>query len=244
MQTAFDEASPYPAPSQAGVALTNADAYRIQKNLVGHCLENDTIGGFKAALTAPVAQQAMGATEPITGVLFGSGMHAVHTPVTPPAHRRLLIETELGFQLDSAVSEPVTYDSVRHLVSACMPTIELAHMGFGDARPTGTDLICANSASGGYLMGASSNAREHDLNDIEVTLTKDGEILHRAVAGDVMQDQWSALTWLINTVIAQGYTIDAGALLMTGSIGAMHPGMSGHYLADYGALGSIAFDIH
>ena len=243
MIDAFDGDTPYPAPSGHDEPVAEADAYRIQNALVTHRLANDTLYGFKAALTAPVAQQAMGADAPITGVLFGSGNHPPTAPVRPPAHRRLLIETELGFVTNETIDAPVAGSDLRQRVRSCAPAIELAHMGFGDARPNGTDLICANSASGAFLLGNPVDPDAVDLNAITATLTRDDVQLHAARAGDVMGDQWAALEWLINRVVAQGYELPAGCLLMTGSIGMMHPGQPGHYVANYGDLGEITFDV-
>ena len=185
----------------------------------------------------------MGAHAPITGVLFASGRQVPGATVTPPVHRQLLIETELGFTASHSIDSPVTANSVRALVAGCVPTIELAHMGFGDLRPTGTDLICANSASGGFLSGAGFDSERLDLNGIEVTLSQDGEALHTATAGTVMNDQWTALAWLVNAVVGQGHVVQPNDLLMTGSIGQLQPGLPGRYVADYGSAGAVTFDI-
>jgi 2-keto-4-pentenoate hydratase len=58
-----------------------------------------------------------------------------------------------------------------------------------------------------------------------------------------MAGQREALTWLINSTLAQGYALRPGHVLMTGSIGSMHPGKAGKYRADFGALGDITFAI-
>ena len=82
-----------------------------------------------------------------------------------------------------------------------------------------------------------------DLNGLQVTLKRDGELLHGIASGSVMEDQWQALRWLINQTVSLGYTIKAGQLLMTGLIGGIHPARPGAHLADFGAAGCIAFEI-
>ena len=59
------------------------------------------------------------------------------------------------------------------------------------------------------------------------------------MAGSVMAGQRDALIWLINQILAQGYELRPGHVLMTGSIGSMHPGKAGRYRADFGALGGL-----
>ena len=59
-----------------------------------------------------------------------------------------------------------------------------------------------------------------------------------------MQGQLKALVWLVNTVLAQGYTLAAGHVLMTGSIGNMHPGAAGDYRAAFGTLGELTLRLN
>ena len=58
-----------------------------------------------------------------------------------------------------------------------------------------------------------------------------------------MQGQWHAVTWLVNALLELGYPLAKEHLLMTGSIGALHPGKPGEYRAEYGQLGNIEFNL-
>jgi 2-keto-4-pentenoate hydratase len=63
-----------------------------------------------------------------------------------------------------------------------------------------------------------------------------------------MGDQWEALRWLVNTVLAEGYAIEPGQLLMTGALGGAHPASPGRYRAEFGgpaaaALGAVEIDV-
>ena len=88
---------------------------------------------------------------------------------------------------------------------------------------------------------AAPTWRDVDLNAVVVTFSRDGETLHEATAGDVMGDQWQALLWLVNQIAGQGYNLEPGHVLMTGSIGRMHPEKPGRYQADYGDFGKLTF---
>ena len=68
-------------------------------------------------------------------------------------------------------------------------------------------------------------------------------MLHSELAGSIMQGQWQAFSWLVNEVLRLEYPLRANHLLMTGSIGALHPGQPGDYHAKYGSLGSIDFSL-
>jgi 2-keto-4-pentenoate hydratase len=243
-------AQPYPLPSQAIAGLDVSRAYVVQKAYVAARLRTGTIGGFKAALTAEPAQQAFGLAMPVTGVLFDSGLIANGAQIEKRDFHSLLLETELGYRLTQTLSEPVASTAaLREIVGAAFPMVELADPGFGAGKATGEDLVAANAASARYLgepggeTGARAGWADKDLNSVQVRFTRDGETLHDASATDVMGDQWQALLWLVNQIVAQGYVIKPDHVLMTGSIGRMHPGVVGNYEADYGNFGKLTFEI-
>jgi 2-keto-4-pentenoate hydratase len=121
--------------------------------------------------------------------------------------------------------------------------IELADPGFGRTRMIGTDLIAANAASAGFIRGRAVSVGDIDVNEVHVHLQRDGETLHAARSGDLMNDQWQALMWLVNRIVELGYVIEAGHLLMTGALGAAHPAAAGNYTADFASLGVIGFEV-
>ena len=59
-----------------------------------------------------------------------------------------------------------------------------------------------------------------------------------------MDGQWQALRWLINQTVAKGYTITPDHILLSGAIGAAHPGKPGHYVAEFGAAGRVEFQLN
>jgi 2-keto-4-pentenoate hydratase len=156
----------------------------------------------------------------------------------------VLLETEVGFTLGKPITEPVTEHNVLDAVAYCNGMIELASPNL-QQRPTSVDLISNNSASYGCIIGVSNrHPTDIDLDAVPVTLTRlasADEVLHTAAAGSVMAGQREALIWLINSTLAQGYALQPGHVLMTGSIGSMHAGKAGKYRADFGALGDLTF---
>ena len=185
--------------------------------------------------------------EPIIGALFQHGAQQANVQTAVQADRPVLLETELGFRLSKAITEPVNADNVLNSVSECRGMIELAAPNL-QQRPSSIDLISSNSASYGCLAADTSfNPAEIDLDSLEVSLTRLGasdETLHSVPAGTVMQGQLHALAWLVNTVLAKGYALAPGHVLMTGSIGNMHPGAPGDYRGGFGELGELAFRLN
>jgi 2-keto-4-pentenoate hydratase len=230
-----------PLPSQANPTLDLPGAYAVQRAYCDLLQHRDAPVGYKAALTAPGAQQAFGFDQPVLGVLFGQGRCASGAIVHRSSFRTPMLETEVGFVLGEAVLEPVSAQTVRSLVREIRPVVELADIGFGRQRAGGVDLVAANSASHSFVEGKVTKAR--DPNDIHVTLMRGTEQLHTGTAAEVMGDQWEALAWMINTALELGCPIRAGDLMMTGSIGGLQPADPGEYLADYGSFGQIRFTV-
>ena len=234
---AFSERHNYDSVSAAHDELTLDDAYDIQHRFVA--LRKDPITGYKAALTAPAAQQAMDIDVPIIGVLFADGAFDNNVPIE--LHKQALLETEIGFVCREAITREVNKTSVLDYMSGCMAMIEVASPNLA-TKPNGLDLVATNAASYGYI---TSNIHPTDAaaDNLAVSLRRGDETLLSGTAAEPLGGQLQALTWLVNQTLARGYEIHPGHLLMTGSIGGMTPATDGDYRADFGSLGAIAFSI-
>ncbi|MFP8879468.1 MAG: hypothetical protein AAEJ52_23160 [Myxococcota bacterium] len=235
----------WPLPSQAIEGLDVDIAYEIQRELVAQRLSSDEVAGFKAGATSAPAQRMLGLEAPFTGVLFANGRRENGVSIAATDFRGLVLETELCFRIGSAIARRVPdVKALREHIDACRPAIELADAGgYGAAKFTGLDLIAGNGASAAVLLGAEADWQSPAIDELAVSFSRDGELLHEAMSGDLMGGQWQALLWLVNAVIDQGYELEPGHLLLTGSLGSGHPGLPGRYVADYGAFGRIAFDV-
>ncbi|HCD26962.1 MAG TPA: hypothetical protein DER02_05555 [Gammaproteobacteria bacterium] len=261
---AFAQFEALPNFSAEQSAATLADAYACQSQIVAALRGTPSFGdifGYKAALTAPVAQQAMGTDQPVIGVLPTAGDFSAAAQSGPlQLQRPVMLETELGFTLAEDIAagtgakpaQPLSAADVPQLIASCQPMIELAAPHLAN-RPNGIDLVATNSATYGFLCGTALQASATTQNDwargkwspdeVDISFYRGAESLHAASANMVMESQWAALAWLINTVLAQGYKLNKGHLLMTGSIGALHPAKPGHYRAEFSGLGCIEFEV-
>ncbi len=235
---AYSQRHHYDSVTASHDELTLADAYDIQHQYV--MLRKEPICGFKAALTAPAAQQAMAINTPIVGALFAAGEVNRQHPIS--LQTEVLLETEIGYRTATAITEPVSPDTVLQFMRCCLPLIELASPNLA-TKPNGLDLVATNSASHQFVCGTEQDIDGHVLDALAVSLKREDEILLSGHSNEVLGGQREALAWLVNETLARGYGIDADFLLMSGSIGGMAPASSGSYTADFGALGSLSFSI-
>ena len=235
---AYKELHHYDSITAEQEGLSLDDAYDVQHRYVH--LRDEAISGFKAALTAPQAQAVMGINVPIIGALFASGAFDAGEPIE--LDKNALLETEIGFRLSGDVQTPVTEADVLERVDVCLPMIEIASPNLA-TKPNGLDLIATNAASYGYLAGPAANVDPAAIDSYDACLVKGEETLLEGSSAEVLGGQRQALAFLINEVLARGYTLTSGQILMTGSIGGMVPAQPGQYEATFGDLGSISFEI-
>ena len=237
---AHKENTPYPSLSAQTSDQANLElAYEVQSKFLEQ--NEESIIGYKAALTAAPAQKMMGIGEAIMGALYKSGDFPANETITP--NRSIVVETELGFRTNQTITEPVTPDTVTRIIGSCRPMIELASPNLA-TKPNGVDMVGANAASYGYIEGAVFDWQDSNIDDLRVRFLREDEVLHDTTAGTVMDGQCNALSWLINKVLAAGYPLPEGSLLMTGSIGAPHPGKPGAYRGEFESVGAINFTLN
>ncbi len=221
-------------------------AYQIQAELVQKISARDAIVGYKAGLTSTAGQKKFAVDESIAGVLFGRGSLPAGTTLPLNQFYNLMMETEIGFVLAKAVTEPVTdINELRSLVASMVPVIEFPDLAYYQPDAvTGPDLIASNAAAARYIVGKRVPlARVADPGSLTVRLSRGTSAINLGQGSDAMGDQWTALQWLINRSLASGYRLEAGHLLITGALGRMLPAQAGNYRADFGPLGTITFRI-
>ena len=242
---AHREGRPIPILSTQFPEMGVGEAYAVQKDYVSLRLGDDRIAGFKAGLTTRAVQEKFGIDAPVSGVLFESGRKGNQAVVDSSEFRRLVLETEIGFVVGQEISGPLTeVQELKSRIQEVFPAIELPDLGFADMKQLkGVDIIAANVSSKQFIAGAVRNVADLDLNAIEVSLTRDGELVNQGRGSDALGDQWQAALWLVNTLTSQGYRLSPGQIIITGALGRVTPGQPGKYVADYGDFGKVTFEI-
>ncbi len=239
------ENQPIPLLSTLYPELDVETAYSVQKAYVQKRLANDEIAGFKAGLTSPEIQGRFGVKFPVAGLLFKSGEKLGSPIIDKSMFKVPMIETEIGFLIGKAITHPLKdIPELYNSIKAVMPIIELPDLAFTDMKKLkAVDIISANISSGQFIVGNDSNAKSPDLDNITVTLSLNGQVVNQGKGSDALGDQWRTALWLVNAVTKQNWKIKPGDILITGVIGKMVPGREGKYIADYGSLGKIYFEV-
>jgi 2-keto-4-pentenoate hydratase len=233
-------------PSAKMPDITVEKAYALQKSLTKAILaKGDAIGGFKAGLTSETGQRRFGVNDPVLAPLFKSGEMGPGAVVEQKDFVRLFLETEVGYVVAQKISEPVKdVAALKKMIKEVFPAVELPDLRFADMKNLkGPDIIADAVSSAKYIVGPKIPADKVDVTKVEVTLNHDGAVANQGKAADALGDQWKALLWLVNGVIAQGWTIEPGQILITGALGNMIPGKPGKYEGDWGPLGKLSWTV-
>jgi 2-keto-4-pentenoate hydratase len=224
-------------------SVDEAMAYRVQAGFVEKMIQRSPISGFKGALTNRAAQASMGMNTPASGVLLKEMEWLNESVVDRSQFIFPVMETEIGLVIAKDITSCITISDLPDYIAHYQPMVEMADIGAKDPSSLSVyDFIAGNSAAAGYIAGEKSDVR--DVNNVVVSLYKDGEKLHDGKGSDAMGDQGEATVWLINQLVSQGYVVAKGHVLMTGSLGRVNMKTEpGQYTADFGDFGKVEFEL-
>ena len=246
--TAADESgATLPRISEAKSNTSLDEAYMAQRRIVE--LSPDEIGGYKGAISSAAAQVRNSISEPVHCVLFqpsllqGSDNPSLSLADLGPT----VVETELGYIMGVDISSKIADPDVARLASQAVVAAFDVPTNLGErmsGRYSATDFVASNCGNQtNIIVGSRFHPDDYNLDELEISLTLDGETIHETT-GDVSKGgQWQNLMTLINQIIDKGHTIHEGDLILSGSLGSPIPAKAGTYTANYGDLGTVEFEI-
>jgi 2-oxo-3-hexenedioate decarboxylase len=222
---ALDEATRERRPIQRFTAadpdLTPAQAYLAQAQGVGLRLAaGESIIGAKLGLTSRAKQRAMQVDEPLYGWLTSS--MALEPGNVVPIERLIhpRIEPEIGFLTSRELSAPATVPGVLAATAGVMAALEVIdsrYEGFDFRLP---DVIADNASAAGLVLGPVLRpvAALEDLRLLGCVLRHNGSIVDTASGAAVMGHPAAAVAWLVNQLGADGRSLPAGSIVLSGGL--------------------------
>jgi 2-keto-4-pentenoate hydratase len=235
---------PFTPVTDTAPQLSPASAYRIQDQLVAARLASgDRVAGFKGGLMSAGSLSAKHVSEPLTGVLFASGLRRGGEDVSLCGYRRAAFEAKLGFRFRTAITRPVaSIEALVPSVSAVLPVIDLPDIAYRDPdRYSAIDMIAADITAALFVEGAGRDPRGIDLDALTVNFEHDGQVVAHGAGRESLGSQWESLRTLVNLIVARGGRIEPGQVVLTGKIGDKGWLTPGAYHGDFGPLGTVDF---
>lgn len=218
------------------------DAYRVQQSTVAlRRAEGRRVVGYKVGLTSLAMQQQLGVDQPDFGHLFDDMVFDASAPVPLGGFIAPRVEPEVSFVLARDLRGPdLTADDVIAALDHAVVSLEIIDSRIADWRIGLADTIADNASSGGVLLGASAAVDAVDLATLPVTLRSGGVEIASGFGRDVLGHPVEGIRWLANTLGALGTTLEAGSIVMAGSVTravAVAPG--DEITATFGELGEL-----
>ncbi len=202
-------------------SLSIDDAYAISLDFLARRLKDgEKVVGKKIGVTSKAVQDMLGVHQPDFGFLT-DWMH-VEGDIDMDAKALIAprAEAEIAFILKDSLAGPgVTAADVVAATEAIAPCFEIVDSRIRDWKIAIVDTVADNASCGVFILGeARADPREFDLPSLHVTVTKNGVPLSEGYGSAVQGNPAQAVAWLANTLGAFGVTLDAGDVILSGSL--------------------------
>jgi len=199
------------------------------------------LAGLKIATTTRVMQQLMGIGHPCGGMIYARRIHASPAHLRLADYMSLMVECELAVRMERSLpkrAQPYTRADVRAAIHEVMPAFELIEDRKAHYKSTrALSLIADNAWNAGIVLGRGVKvAPEKELDGIAGTLTVAGGETKAGRTDDPM----GALAFVANLAADRGRPLEAGMVVITGSIIATLPIAAGErFRFEIDGLGAV-----
>ncbi len=202
-----------------------AAAYAVQER-VHALLAPTTFGrriGWKIGCTTAVMQRYLGIDAPCAAGLFEGTRHPAPARLSAARYRRVGIECEIAFRLartlDGRDGTP-DIPAIAASIDNAMPAVEIVDDRYEDWRSLGAPTLIADDffAAGCVLGSPVPVAALPDLASVGGATFINGSERGRGVGADVLGHPFSAIGWLATSLAARGRRLEAGEIVLTGSL--------------------------
>ena len=202
-------------------ALTIDDAYAISLEVLARrTADGERVVGKKIGVTSKAVQDMLGVHQPDFGFLTDPMWVEGDIDVAGKNLIQPRAEAEIAFILKQGLKGPgVTAEQVIEATEAIAPCFEIVDSRIADWKIGIVDTVADNASCGVFILGeARADPREHDLPNLRVTVTKNGAPLSEGLGSAVQGSPAAAVAWLANTLGSYGVTLDAGDVILSGSL--------------------------
>ena len=224
---------PVPPLTSRGFDLSLDEAYHISLALLDlRKQDGERIVGKKIGLTSKVVQGMLNVNPPDFGFLTDAmqvqdgGRIEVSKSLIQPR-----IEAEIAFILSQALKGPgVSEQDVLDATQRIVPSFEIVDSRIVDWKIRIQDTVADNASCGMFVLGGPwLDPRAFDLPELEARVHKNGQFLSSGKGSAVQGSPLAAVAWLANTLGSHGVTLDAGDVILSGSLVPLEPVAAGDH---------------
>ena len=204
--------------------ITIEDAYAIQQRMLARRLaDGERVVGKKIGVTSQAVMDMLGVYQPDFGWLTDAMVYnegqaiPANTLIQPKA------EGEIAFVLKKTLKGPgVTAADVLAATEGVMACFEIVDSRIQDWKIKIQDTVADNASCGVFVLGDRLvDVRDVDLGTCGMVLEKNGDIVATGAGAAALGHPANAVAWLANTLGALGIALEAGEVVLSGSLGIM-----------------------
>ncbi len=220
------------------------DAYRVQQRMIARRIEaGERIVGKKIGVTSKAVMNMLGVFQPDFGILLDGMIYNEGEAIPADTLIQPKAEGEIAFLLKKDLKGPgVTAADVLAATEGVMTCFEIVDSRIRDWKIRIQDTVADNASCGVFVLGDMLvDPRRLDLNTCGMVLEKNGEIVATGSGAAALGAPANAVAWLANTLGALDIGLQAGEVVLSGSLAAMVPVAAGDNLrVSIGGMGSCS----
>jgi len=212
--------------------ITIEDAYHVSLRMVNRRVEDDgeKIIGKKIGVTSLAVQEMLGVFQPDFGYLTDAMMYPNGGPM--PISEQLIqprAEGEIAFKLKKALHGPgVTNDDVLDATEYVMACFEVVDSRVHDWNVKIQDTVADNASCGLFVLGDEhADPAALDFPNLKMRVYKNGQPLSEGMGSAALDSPLNCVSWLANTLSKFGITLNAGDVVLSGSLVPLEPVVAG-----------------
>lgn len=222
--------------------LTIEQAYFISRAILERRLaDGEVIVGKKIGVTSKAVQDLLDVHQPDFGYLTDRMMYSSGDEV--PIGTELISprsEGEIAFVLKHALRGPgVTNADVLHATDYVLPCFEIVDSRIKDWNIRIEDTVADNASCGLVVLGDRiADPRSVDLRCCGILIEKNGQLISTGAGAAALGSPLNAVAWLANTLGAFGIGLEAGEIVLSGSLVPLEEVVPGDQLSlEIGGIG-------
>ncbi|NOQ84970.1 MAG: 2-oxopent-4-enoate hydratase [Myxococcales bacterium] len=212
--------------------ITIEDAYHVSLRMVDRRVQGDgeKIIGKKIGVTSLAVQEMLGVFRPDFGYLTDK-MHYPNGGPMPISEQLIQprAEGEIAFKLKKDLKGPgVTNEDVLDATEYVMACFEVVDSRVHDWKVKIQDTVADNASCGLFVLGDEhADPKGLDFPNLRMRVYKNGEPLSEGLGSAALDSPLNCVSWLANTLSEFGISLNAGDVVLSGSLVPLEPVVAG-----------------
>jgi 2-oxopent-4-enoate/cis-2-oxohex-4-enoate hydratase len=214
--------------------VTIDQAYAVSRRMLERrLLDGEQIVGKKIGVTSEAVQRMLDVHQPDFGFLTDAMRFASGAAIPLSLLIQPRAEGEIAFVLGRDLVGPgVTEADVLSATDSVVPCFEIVDSRIRDWKIRIQDTVADNASSGVFVLGeGSADPRALDLRACRIALQKNGAPLSEGVGAAALGSPAYCVAWLANTLSRFGIALEAGEVVLSGSLVPLEPVRAGDRLS-------------